>query len=135
MISLDEMSKLTETQKEIILLNLVNKVHELENEINKIHRGRIQEKWETGNKPEKTEAEEKVFPPVDNAPVWEVWFKVETSAGIRQSTFETKAWTEKQAVYLARVDKLFPAMSEFVKGKVIEPKWKILDAVATKKDV
>jgi hypothetical protein len=134
MISLDEMSKLTETQKEIILLNLVNKVHELEMKVIKMNVGRIQEKWETQNKPEKTETEEKTFPPVDDAPVWEVWFKVETSAGIRQSTFETKAWTEKQAAYLARVDKLFPTMSEFVKGKVIEPKWKILDVVATKKD-
>ena len=70
----------------------------------------------------------------EGAPVWEVWFKVNTSEGITERIVEINAWSEKQAVYLGRTEKLFPQMSQLVKVKQIQPKWNILDAVATKKD-
>jgi alpha-L-arabinofuranosidase len=70
----------------------------------------------------------------DGAPVWEVWFLVNTSEGITERIVEINAWSEKQAVYLGRTEKLFHDMSKMVKIKQIQPKWNILDAVATKKD-
>lgn len=70
----------------------------------------------------------------EGSPAWEVWFQVNTSEGITERIVEVNAWTEKQAVYLGRTEKLFPMMSELVKTKQMQPKWKILDAVATKKD-
>jgi hypothetical protein len=70
----------------------------------------------------------------EGAPVWEVWFKVNTSEGITERIVEINAWSEKQAVYLGRTEKLFHDMSKMVKIKQIQPKWNILDAVATKKD-
>lgn len=79
----------------------------------------------TNNKP-------KVEYTTEGAPVWEVWFKVNTSEGITERIVETNAWSEKQAVFLGRTEKLFPMMSELVKTKQMQPKWNILDAVATK---
>lgn len=79
----------------------------------------------TKNKP-------KVEYTTEGAPVWEVWFKVNTSEGITERIVEVNAWSEKQAVYLGRTEKLFPMMSELVKTKQMQPKWNILDAVATK---
>jgi hypothetical protein len=70
----------------------------------------------------------------EGAPVWEVWFKVNTSEGVTERIVEINAWSEKQAVYLGRTEKLFHDMSKMVKIKQIQPKWNILDAVATKKD-
>jgi hypothetical protein len=81
-----------------------------------------------------TNTKPKVEYTTEGAPVWEVWFKVNTSEGITERIVETNAWSEKQAVYLGRTEKLFPQMSELVKVKQIQPKWNILDAVATKKD-
>jgi hypothetical protein len=69
----------------------------------------------------------------DGAPTWEIWFKVNTSEGITERIVEANAWTEKQAIFLGRTEKLFPMMSELVKTKQMQPKWNILDAVATKK--
>jgi len=81
-----------------------------------------------------TNIKPKVEYTTDGAPVWQVWFKVNTSEGITEKIVEISAWTEKQAVYLGRTEKLFPIMSELVKSKQMQPKWNILDAVATKKD-
>ena len=81
-----------------------------------------------------TNTKPKVEYTTEGAPVWEVWFQVNTSEGITERIFETNAWSEKQAVYLGRTEKLFPQMSQLVKVKQIQPKWNILDAVATKKD-
>jgi hypothetical protein len=81
-----------------------------------------------------TNTKPKVEYTTEGAPVWEVWFQVNTSEGITERIVEINAWSEKQAVYLGRTEKLFPKMSELVKVKQIQPKWNILDAVATKKD-
>ena len=81
-----------------------------------------------------TNTKPKVEYTTEGAPVWEVWFQIKTSEGIIEKIVETNAWSEKQAVYLGRTEKLFPQMSELVKVKQIQPKWNILDAVATKKD-
>jgi hypothetical protein len=81
-----------------------------------------------------TNTKPKVEYTTEGAPVWEVWFKVNTSEGITERIVEVNAWSEKQAVYLGRTEKLFPQMSQLVKVKQIQPKWNILDAVATKKD-
>jgi len=81
-----------------------------------------------------TNTKPKVEYTTEGAPVWEVWFQVNTSEGVTERIVETNAWSEKQAVYLGRTEKLFPKMSELVKRKEIQPKWNILDAVAIKKD-
>ena len=81
----------------------------------------------TNNKP-------KVEYTTDGAPEWDVWFQVNTSEGITERIVQINAWSEKQAVYLGRTEKLFHDMSKMVKIKQIQPKWNILDAVATKKD-
>jgi len=81
-----------------------------------------------------TNAKPKVEYTTEGAPVWEVWFKVNTSEGITERIVEINAWSEKQAIYLGRTEKLFHDMSKLVKIKQIQPKWNILDAVATKKD-
>lgn len=81
-----------------------------------------------------TNTKPKVEYTTDGAPVWEVWFKVNTSEGITERIVEINAWSEKQAIYLGRTEKLFHDMSKLVKIKQIQPKWNILDAVATKKD-
>lgn len=70
----------------------------------------------------------------EGAPVWEVWFQIKTSEGIIEKIVETNAWSEKQAVYLGRTEKLFVEMCELVKEKKFQAKWSILDSVATKKD-
>ena len=81
----------------------------------------------TNNKP-------KVEYTTEGAPVWEVWFKINTSEGIIEKIIETNAWSEKQAVYLGRTEKLFADMCQLVKEKKFQAKWSILDSVATKKD-
>lgn len=81
-----------------------------------------------------TNIKPKVEYTTEGAPIWEVWFKVNTSEGITERIVEINAWSEKQAVYLGRTEKLFHDMSKLVKIKQIQPKWNILDAVATKKD-
>lgn len=81
----------------------------------------------TNNKP-------KVEYTIDGAPVWKVWFKINTSEGIIEKIVETNAWSEKQAVYLGRTEKLFVEMCQLVKEKKFQAKWSILDSVATKKD-
>ena len=81
-----------------------------------------------------TNTKPKIEYTTEGAPVWEVWFQVNTSEGITERIVEINAWSEKQAVYLGRTEKLFHDMSKLVKIKQIQPKWNILDAVATKKD-
>jgi hypothetical protein len=81
-----------------------------------------------------TNTKPKVEYTTDGAPVWEVWFKINTSEGIIEKIVETNAWSEKQAVYLGRTEKLFVEMCQLVKEKKFQAKWSILDSVATKKD-
>jgi hypothetical protein len=81
-----------------------------------------------------TNTKPKVEYTTEGAPVWEVWFKINTSEGIIEKIVETNAWSEKQAVYLGRTEKLFADMCQLVKEKKFQAKWSILDSVATKKD-
>ena len=81
-----------------------------------------------------TNTKPKVEYTTEGAPVWEVWFKINTSEGIIEKIVETNAWSEKQAVYLGRTEKLFVEMCQLVKEKKFQAKWSILDSVATKKD-
>jgi hypothetical protein len=81
-----------------------------------------------------TNTKPKVEYTTEGAPVWEVWFQIKTSEGIIEKIVETNAWSEKQAVYLGRTEKLFVEMCELVKEKKFQAKWSILDSVATKKD-
>ena len=81
-----------------------------------------------------TNTKPKVEYTTEGAPVWEVWFKINTSEGIIEKIVEINAWSEKQAVYLGRTEKLFVTMCELVKEKKFQAKWSILDSVATKKD-
>ena len=81
-----------------------------------------------------TTTKQKVEYTTEGAPVWEVWFKIRTSEGILEKIVETNAWSEKQAVYLGRTEKLFVEMCQLVKEKKFEAKWSIMDSVATKKD-
>jgi hypothetical protein len=81
-----------------------------------------------------TNTKPKVEYTTEGAPVWEVWFQIKTSEGIIEKIVEINAWSEKQAVYLGRTEKLFVTMCELVKEKKFQAKWSILDSVATKKD-
>jgi hypothetical protein len=81
-----------------------------------------------------TNAKPKVEYTTEGAPIWQVWFKINTSEGIIEKIVETNAWSEKQAVYLGRTEKLFVEMCQLVKEKKFQAKWSILDSVATKKD-
>jgi hypothetical protein len=81
-----------------------------------------------------TNTKPKVEYTTEGAPVWEVWFQIKTSEGIIEKIVETNAWSEKQAVYLGRTEKLFADMCQLVKEKKFQAKWSILDSVATKKD-
>jgi hypothetical protein len=81
-----------------------------------------------------TNAKPKVEYTTEGAPLWEVWFQIKTSEGIIEKIVEINAWSEKQAVYLGRTEKLFVEMCELVKEKKFQAKWSILDSVALKKD-
>jgi hypothetical protein len=76
---------------------------------------------------EKTEAYS-----VEDAPVWNVFYKINTSEGIYKAKVQQQAWTEKQAIYLGRTEQLFKHMNDKVKAKEIEAKWSILESVAEK---
>jgi len=69
---------------------------------------------------------------VEEAPEWNVFYKVHTSEGIYKAKVKQKAWTEKQAMYLGRTEQLFKHMNDKVKAKEIEAKWSILESVAEK---
>jgi hypothetical protein len=88
---------------------------------------------QTSSSKEEVMSDEKAeFKSVEDAPVWNVYFKVNTSEGIYKTKCEQKAWTEKQSIYLGRTEQLFKHMSEKVKAKEIEAKWSILESVAEK---
>ena len=78
---------------------------------------------------EKTEAYS-----TEESPVWNVYYKINTSEGIYNTKVKQKAWTEKQAIYLGRTEQLFKHMSNKVKAKEIEPKWSIIETSAEKID-
>ena len=86
----------------------------------------------SSHKEEVTSDEKAEFKSVEDAPVWNVYYKVNTSEGIYKARVQQQAWTEKQAIYLGRTEQLFKKMSEKVKAKEIEAKWSILESVAEK---
>ena len=88
---------------------------------------------QTSSYKEEVMSDEKAeFKSVEDAPVWNVYYKVNTSEGILNTKVQQQAWTEKQAIYLGRTEQLFKKMSEKVKAKEIEAKWSILESVAEK---
>lgn len=129
MITNEQISNLTDTQKDLLLLNLMEKLESLEDRFCRyvISKGDHPNYFPNEHKKDSTE-----YPAVDTAPEWNVWFKLNTSVKDIEITIPQKAWTEKQAIYLARTEVLFPSMCKQVKEKRIEAKWSILDAVATK---
>lgn len=86
----------------------------------------------SSHKEEVTSDEKADYKSVEDAPVWNVYFKVNTSEGIYNTKVQQQAWTEKQAVYLGRTEQLFKHMNEKVKAKEIEAKWSILESVCEK---
>jgi phage shock protein A len=86
----------------------------------------------SSSKEEVTSDEKAEFKSVEDAPVWNVYYKVNTSEGIYKAKVQQQAWTEKQAIYLGRTEQLFKHMSEKVKAKEIEAKWSILESVTEK---
>jgi NADH:ubiquinone oxidoreductase subunit D len=88
---------------------------------------------QTSSYKEEVMSDEKAeFKSVEDAPAWNVYFKVNTSEGIYKTKVQQQAWTEKQSIYLGRTEQLFKHMSEKVKAKEIEAKWSILESVAEK---
>ena len=88
---------------------------------------------QTSSSKEEVKGDEKAeFKSVEDAPAWNVYFKVNTSEGIYKTKTQQQAWTEKQSIYLARTEQLFKHMSEKVKAKEIEAKWSILESVSEK---
>ena len=88
---------------------------------------------QTSSSKEEVMSDEKAeFKSVEDAPVWNVYYKVNTSEGIYNTKVQQQAWTEKQAIYLGRTEQLFKQMSEKVKAKEIEAKWSILESVSEK---
>jgi hypothetical protein len=88
---------------------------------------------QTSSYKEEVMSDEKAeFKSVEDAPVWNVYYKVNTSEGIYKTKVQQQAWTEKQSIYLARTEQLFKHMSEKVKAKEIEAKWSILESVSEK---
>jgi hypothetical protein len=81
---------------------------------------------------EKAEIDENNYVSVEDAPLWTIYYKLNTSEGVMNQKIEQKAWTDKQAIFLGRTEQLFKLMSDMVKSKNIQPKWNILEAVATK---
>lgn len=132
MITNEQISNLTDTQKDLLLLNLITRLSELEAKVRKLNIDRLAYKPNTYQSEQKELDETKEYQAVDTAPEWNVWFKLNTSVNEVEITIPQKAWTEKQAIYLARTEVLFPSMCKQVKEKRIEAKWSILDAVATK---
>jgi len=89
-------------------------------------------KQTSSNKEEVISDDTKSYPSVEDAPVWNVFYKINTSEGIYKTKVKQQAWSEKQAVFLGRTEILFKHMSDKVKAKEIEAKWSILESVAEK---
>lgn len=144
MITIEQITKLSAEQKDLLLLHLLNK-NEMNSKVRQIKSEATYQKPVAGYNPAlrkflqdevreviQPRAEETTYS-IDGAPVWDVWFHIQTSEGDMEQVIEQESWTEKQAVFLARMHQLWPAMCDMVKAKQIGPKWKIVDAVATKR--
>ena len=124
------MNKVTLTSEELIQL-LLNKVKEIDNRVKALEADKATQQT-SSHKEEVTSDEKTEFKSVEDAPVWNVYFKVNTSEGIYKAKVQQQAWTEKQSIYLGRTEQLFKHMSEKVKAKEIEAKWSILESVSEK---
>lgn len=74
--------------------------------------------------------------PVDNAPEWKVVFtisvvKPDGEDGLIQMDFSQQAFSEKQALYLARKDSYWPTMNQLVKDKEFKS-YKEVEVTASK---
>jgi hypothetical protein len=114
-----------------VVMKLVEKVNELEAVV-AILQTHNTSKQTSSYKEEVMSDDTKSYPSVEDALDWNVFYKVNTSEGIYKVKIEQKAWTEKQAVYLSRTEKLYKHMNDKVKAKEIEAKWSILESVAEK---
>jgi len=127
-------TKLTDEQLQSQVFKLTQAVIQLKEQINDLKKELPMQITDDCPFDTDTDKTPKIEYTTEGSPAWEVWFQVNTSEGITERIVEVNAWTEKQAVYLGRTEKLYPMMSELVKKKQMQAKWKILDAVATKKD-
>ena len=141
MITEEQISQLSQTQKDLLLLNLINKVSEIDSDLRKLKMQKIVENMDKvsaidTNTPSLVEGvvseETKSYPSVEDAPEWKLVFKVNTSEGVSTQKIIQKAWTEKQAIFLGRTEQLFPTMNELVKAKQIQAKWNVLESQAEK---
>ena len=125
------------TQLEVIITQLIQRVVMLENEMKMLKGIRQTENVPASIQylnqiPNEVDTIKTEYPSVDTAPKWLVTFNVSTSKGIIKQELIQNAYTEKQALFLSRTEQLFPTINEYVKQKLIEPKWKIAGSVAEK---
>jgi len=127
------------SQIEAIVTQLINRVVVLENEVKQL-KG-VEQRIEVPASiqylnpiPNEVDTVDKEYPSVENAPKWMVKFVISTSKGFIDREFVQNAFSEKQAIFLSRNEKLFDEINGFVKQKLIEPKWKIAKSVAEKID-
>jgi hypothetical protein len=125
------MNEMTQQQLNEQVIKLTKAVIKLQEQINELKAERATK--QTSSYKEEVMSDEKAeFKSVEDAPVWNVYFKVNTSEGIYKTKVQQQAWTEKQSIYLGRTEQLFKHMSEKVKAKEIEAKWSILESVSEK---
>jgi hypothetical protein len=133
------------SQLEAIITQLINRVVALENEVKELKGKQQRPKLLSGLEtpasiqhlnptPNEVDTIDNEYPSVEDAPKWDVRFVINTSKGSFPQSFIQKAFTEKQAIYLARTHQLFDMVNKIVKAKQIEPKWKVENAVAEKID-
>jgi len=122
---------MTQLKMNELLDMMVAKIKELNDRVKVLEAERATPQT-SSSKEEVTSDEKAEFKSVEDAPVWNVYYKVNTSEGILNTKVQQQAWTEKQAIYLGRTEQLFKHMSEKVKAKEIEAKWSILESVAEK---
>lgn len=123
-------------KNQVLLLTIMEKLgitHEELIAVTKRYKQNIVATQQTSSHEEEVMSDEKTEAySTEEAPAWNVYYKVNTSEGIYKTKVKQKAWTEKQAIYLGRTEQLFKHMSNKVKAKEIEPKWTIIEAVAEK---
>ena len=133
--------QMTQLQMELLITELASKVSVLELEVGRLKTAEFRKKMETPASiqhlnpiPNEVNTIDNEYASVEDAPKWDVRFVINTSKGSFPQSFIQKAFTEKQAIYLARTHQLFDMVNKIVKAKQIEPKWKVENAVAEKID-
>jgi len=120
-----------------IITQLIRRVSQLEDEVRML-KGNTQMKYQPASiqylKPIEKEIDKPNYPDITDAPKWNVKFVINTSKGSFNQSFIQNAFTEKQAIYLARTHQLFDMVNGVVKKKEIEPKWKVESSTASKID-